>query len=127
MTSRAGEMKQRVTGIVNNSSTNPFQTFSRKGSSSRNSALLSFDISFDLCDEDGKMMHVWFNRSFRLPPPIEDGDHIEVVGRNGQLWGLISRKNFYAARIIDNCRNREYTTWRNKEINDKGTACVAPQ
>jgi len=120
-------MKQRVTGIVNNSSTNPFQTFSRKGSSSRNSALLSFDISFDLCDEDGKMMHVWFNRSFRLPPPIEDGDHIEVVGRNGQLWGLISRKNFYAARIIDNCRNREYTTWRNKEINDKGTACVAPQ
>ena len=127
MTSRAGEMKQRVTGIVNNSSTNPFQTFSRKGSSSRNSALLSFDISFDLCDEDGKMMHVWFNRSFRLPPPIEDGDHIEVVGRNGQLWGLISRKNFYAARIIDNCRNREYTTWRNKEINDKGTTCVAPQ
>ena len=122
-----GKMKQRVSGIVNNSSTNPFQTFSRKGSSSRNSALLSFDISFDLCDEDGKMMHVWFNRSFRIPPPIEDGDHIEVVGRYGQLWGAISRKNFYAARIIDNCRNTEYTTWRNKEINDKGTASVAPQ
>jgi hypothetical protein len=119
-------MKQRITGIVHNSRTNPFQTFSRKTTSSRNSALLSFDISFDLCDAEGQLVHVWFNRSFRFPPPLEDGDRVEVIGRHGQLWGLISRKNFYAMKIIDSQRNKEYTTWRNKEI-DEGETCVAPQ
>lgn len=121
-------MKKRILGVVNNSTTNPFQTFSKR--SGRNSTFLSFDISFDLCDDDGDMTHVWFNRSFRFPPPLEDGDHVEVVGRKGQLWGLIGRRNFYAVRIIDTKRNKEYTTWRNKELEgpaaaDKGKSLAA--
>lgn len=107
-------MKKKIPGIVNNSTTNPFQTFARK--SSRNSAFLSFDISFDLCDNSGDITHVLFNRSFRFPPPLEDGDHVEVIGRQGQVWGLLGRHNFYAVRIIDVKRNKEYTTWRNKEL-----------
>lgn len=113
-------MKKRITGIVNNSKTNPFQTFAKK--SSRNSAFLSFDISFDLCDEDGQIIHVWFNRSFRFPPPLEDGDYVDVIGRQGQFRGLLSRRNFYAVSIIDNKRNKEYTSWRNKELNDTAAA-----
>ena len=104
-------MKERITGIVQNTSTSPFQTFSRKQSS--NSTVFSFDISFDLVDEDGGVRHVWFKRSFRLPPKLEDGDSIEVVGRQGYLWGVLGRSNFYALRIIDKQRQREYTPWRN--------------
>ena len=104
-------MKERITGIVQNTSTNPFQTFSRKQSS--NSTVFSFDISFDLVDDDGGLRHVWFKRSFRLPPRLEDGDTIEVVGRQGYLWGLLGKGNFYALRIIDKGREREYTPWRN--------------
>lgn len=107
-------MKKEIDGVVQNSSTNPFQTFARK--TRRNSALLSFDISFDLADEDGNTTHVWFNRSFRMPPPLEDGDYIRVVGRRGQFMGLIGRKNFYALKIIDQNRGKEYTPWRNKEL-----------
>ncbi len=107
-------MKRRITGIVHNISTNPFQTFSRKRT--RNSTVLTFDISFDLVNEDGRTTHVWFNRSLRFPPKLEDGDQIEVVGRNGLLLGLLRRKNFYAIRIIDRKRGREYTAWRNKEL-----------
>lgn len=106
--------KQRISGIVHDISTNPFQTFAR--SNSRDSAALSFDISFNLVDEDGNVKRVWFQRSFRLPPRLEDGDHIEVVGRQGHLLGLIGRKNFYAIKIIDKRRGMEYTPWRNKEI-----------
>jgi len=109
-----GEMKKRISGIVHNISTNPFSTFSRKGSHS--SALLSFDISFDLVDEDAQITHVWFSRSFRLPPKLEDGDHLEVVGRNGLLWGAIRRKNFYAIRITDKRRDKEYTPWRTRDV-----------
>ncbi len=47
-------MKIQISGIVSNVSTNPFQTFSRKKGS--NSTLLSFDISFDICDEDGRVV-----------------------------------------------------------------------
>lgn len=58
-------MKQRISGIVNNISSNPFQSFSSKRE--RSSSVLSFDISFDLSDEDGRLTRVWLNRSFRLP------------------------------------------------------------
>ena len=110
-------MKQSVTGIVQNISTNPFQTFSR--SKARNSTVLSFDISFDLVDGEGETRHVWFNRSLRLPPKLEDGDQIEVVGRKGYLLGILGRSNFYALRIIDNQRKREYTPWRNIDMSER--------
>ncbi len=108
-------MKKKIIGIVQNSSTNPFQTFSR-GKEIRNSKLLSFDISFDLCDEEGKITRVFFNRSFRLPPPLEDGDYVEVIGRQGQFFGLIGKSSFYAVKIIDKKRNKVYTTWRNIDL-----------
>lgn len=111
--------KKKISGIVTNISTNPFQTFSKKRA--RNSTLLSFDISFDLCDEDGKLTHVWFQRSLRLPPQLEDGDYITVIGRYGQLFGLIGRKNFYASKIFDNKRKMEYTAWRNMELEKEDT------
>ncbi len=111
-------MKKQISGVVHNISTNPFQTFSRKRAS--NSKLLTFDISFDLCDEDGRLSHVWLQRSFRFPPPLEDGDYLEVVGRQGHFLGLLGRSNFYAARIIDKKRQKEYTPWRNKDL--KSTA-----
>ena len=107
-------MKKHIYGTVNNISTNPFQTFSNKRGS--NSKFLSFDISFDICDEDGKVSHVWFQRSFRFPPPLEDGDSIEVLGRQGHFLGLIGRGNLYAVRIIDKQRQKEYTPWRNKDL-----------
>lgn len=105
--------KKKISGVVQNISTNPFQTVSKKRA--RNSTVLSFDISFDVLDEDGGVTHVWFNRSFRLPPPLEDGDFVEIVGRYGRL-GIIGRKNFYAIRIIDKRRNMQYTPWRNREL-----------
>ncbi len=108
-------MKVKISGIIQNSSTNPFQTFSR-GKPAQNSKLLSFDISFDLCDEEGNLTRVFFNRSFRFPPPIEDGDYVEVVGRFGQFFGLIGKSNFYATKIIDKKRNKMYTTLRNIDL-----------
>ena len=111
-------MKARVSGIVNNISTNPFQTFSKKRS--RNS--LSFDISFDLADDDGKLTRVCFNRSFRLPPLLEDGDYVEVRGRYGRFFGLYGKKNLYAFRIMDARRNKEYTAWRNKDLQEGSQA-----
>lgn len=110
-------MRKQITGIVQNISTNPFQTFSRK--KSRDSSLLSFDISFDICDEDGNVIHVWFNRSFRVPPPLEDGDQIDIYGKYGRFFRLIGRNNFYATRIVDEMRRKEYTAWRNKELAGK--------
>ena len=106
-------MKKRLSGLVSGISTNPFQTFS--GKKKENSTFFSFDISFDLCDDNGKLTHVWFNRSFRLPPPLNDGDSIEIVGRYGRFFGLFMKKNFYAVRIIDKSRNKEYTPWRTFE------------
>lgn len=110
-------MKKRIAGVVHNISTNPFQTFSRKRAG--NSKLLTFDISFDLHDEDGGVSHVWLQRSFRFPPPLEDGDFLEVVGKQGHFFGLIGRGNFYAARIIDKKRQKEYTPWRNKDLKNE--------
>ncbi len=107
-------MKQRISGIVNNISSNPFQSFSSKRE--RSSSVLSFDISFDLSDEDGRLTRVWLNRSFRLPPPLEDGDFIEVFGRFGRFMGLVGRKNFYSVKILDRRRGKEYTAWRNKVL-----------
>ena len=107
-------MKRQISGMVSNVSTNPFQTFSRKRGS--NSKLLSFDISFDVCDEGGQIDHVWFQRSFRFPPPLQDGDHIDIVGKRGHFFGLIGRHNIYAIMIIDKGRQKEYTPWRNKEF-----------
>jgi hypothetical protein len=104
-------MKEHITGIVQNTSSNPFQTFTRH--KSRNSTIFSFDISFDLINDDGETRHVWFKRSFRMPPKIGDGDHIDVIGRQGYLLGLLGRRNFYALRIIDKKHQREYTPWRN--------------
>jgi hypothetical protein len=117
-------MKRQITGIVSNVSTNPFQTFSRKRSS--NSTVLTFDISFDVCDSDGQVSHVWFQRSLRLPPPLEDGDYVELIGKQGHFLGLIGRHNIYAVRIVDKRRQKEYTPWRNKELkgakDSRGTA-----
>jgi hypothetical protein len=110
-------MKENVSGIVQNISTNPFQTFSRHKSS--NSTVFSFDISFDLVDDEGKTRHVWFKRSFRLPPKFSDGDHLEVVGRQGYLHGMLGRRNFYALRIVDKKRKREYTPWRNIVVGEE--------
>ena len=107
-------MKKMISGIVQNISTNPFQTFSRK--KARNSTLLSFDISFDLYDDEGEMTHVWFNRSFRLPPPLENGDYIEVYGKYGRFLKRVSRNNFYAVKIVNRTQDKEYSAWRNKEI-----------
>jgi hypothetical protein len=104
-------MKEQISGIIQNISTNPFQTFSRN--KAKNSTVFSFDISFDLVDENGDLRHVWFKRSFRLPPKFSDGDAIEVIGRQGYLLGLLGRRNFYAYRIIDKQRKTEYTPWRN--------------
>ena len=109
-------MKEKISGLVSGISTNPFQTFSHK--KKENSTFLSFDISFNVCDEDGKMTHVWFNRSFRLPPPLKDGDCIDIIGRHGMLFGLLRRKNFYAVRIIDKERKKEYTAWRNLDYEE---------
>lgn len=111
-------MKEEISGIVQNISTNPFQTISR--GKSRNSAVFSFDISFDLVDDGGRSRHVWFNRSFRLPPRLADGDQLEIIGRWGYLFGLLGRRNFYALRIIDKQRKREYTPWRNIVLGDEG-------
>ena len=36
-----------------------------------------------------------------------------IFGRQGYLKGLLGRNNFYALRIIDKHRQREYTPWRN--------------
>ena len=115
---KTGAMKRIISGVVQNISTNPFQTFSKKRRG--NSSLLSFDISFDLCEDNGETTHVWFNRSFRLPPHLENGDFIEVNGRYGRFFRLVGKKNFYAIRIVDKAREREYTVWRNKEITSGG-------
>ena len=107
-------MKKKVSGIVQNISTNPFQTFSRKKGS--NSTLLTFDISFDIHNDDGEVVHVWFNRSFRLPPPLDNGDYIEVYGKYGRFFRRVGKNNFYAIKIVDKARDMEYSVWRNKEI-----------
>lgn len=109
-------MKTKMTGIVSNISTNPFQTFSRKKSANTGStSLVTYDVSFDLCEYNGNISRVWFQRAFRFPPVLEEGDEITAIGRFGQFFGLIAKKNFYAVKIIDKSRKKEYTSWRNKD------------
>ena len=110
--------KKHISGIVKDASTNPFKILSKKRR--RDSTFFSFDISFDIVDVDGGQTHVWFNRSFRAPPRLNDGDNIEVIGRFGQLFGLYGRHSLYATRIIDRARGMEYTPGRNKEFDGPG-------
>jgi hypothetical protein len=98
-------------GIILNVSTYPLPTLLPK-KSDRKSKALTFDINFDLVDEEGKSIKVWFNRGFRFPPPLDDGDRIEVVGR----YGYISKNVFYAHKIIDRRRERVYTGFRNRKL-----------
>ncbi len=100
-------------GIILNVSTYPLPTLLPK-KSDRKSKALTFDINFDLVDEDGKSTRIWFNRGFRFPPPLDDGDRIEVVGR----YGYISKEVFYAHKIIDRRREKVYTGFRNRKIKE---------
>ena len=110
-------MKKYIFGIATNLSNNPFRAVT--GKRYRTSPTLSFDLNFDICDQGGNLTHVWFFRSFRLPPSIEDGDPVEVVGKYGRLLGLIGRKNLYATKIIDRKRNILYTPWRNRSVDEE--------
>jgi hypothetical protein len=100
-------------GIILNVSTYPLPTLLPK-KSDRKSKALTFDINFDLVDENGKSTKVWFNRGFRFPPPLDDGDRIEVVGR----YGYITKDVLYAHKIIDRRRERVYTGFRNRRIKE---------
>lgn len=110
--------KTVIRGIVQNVSTYPLPTLRPKKANTR-SATLTFDIHFDLFPEDGPSKLVWFYRGFRFPPPLDDGDYVEVQGRFGQALGLLSRGTFFASRIIDTKRGRIYTSLRNKRIKDQ--------
>lgn len=98
-------------GIILNVSTYPLPTLLPK-KTDRKSKTLTFDINFDLVDENGKSIKVWFNRGFRFPPPINDGDKLEVIGR----FGYFSKEVFYVSKIIDRRRERVYTGFRNRRI-----------
>lgn len=98
-------------GIILNVSTYPLPTLLPKRTD-RRSKTLTFDINFDLVDENGKSIKVWFNRGFRFPPPIDDGDRVEVIGR----FGYISKDVLYASKIIDRRRERVYTGFRNRKL-----------
>jgi hypothetical protein len=80
--------------------------------SDRKSKTLTFDINFDLVDDDGKSIRIWFYRGFRFPPPLDDGDRVTVVGK----YGYISKEIFYASKIIDPRRDRVYTGFRNRRL-----------
>lgn len=100
-------------GIILNVSTFPLPTLLPK-KSDRKSKTLTFDINFDIIDEGGKSTKVWFSRGFRFPPPINDGDRVEVKGR----FGYISKEILYAHKIIDRRRERVYTGFRNRRIKE---------
>jgi hypothetical protein len=104
-------------GIILNVSTYPLPTLLPK-KTDRKSKTLTFDINFDLVDENGKSIKVWFNRGFRFPPPINDGDRLEVIGR----FGYFSKDVFYAHKIIDRRRERVYTGFRNRSIKEEQAA-----
>lgn len=98
-------------GIVLNVSTYPLPTLLPR-TANRRSKTLTFDVNFDLVEDDGKSTKVWFYRGFRFPPPLDDGDRVEVVGRYGRFF----RDIFYASRIVDPRRNRIYTGFRNRKM-----------
>ena len=98
-------------GIILNVSTYPLPTLMPKRSD-RKSKTLTFDINFDLIEDEGHSTRVWFYRGFRFPPPLDDGDRVVVVGK----FGYVSKDIFYAARIIDHRRERVYTGFRNRRL-----------
>ena len=98
-------------GIILNVSTYPLPTLMPRRAN-RKSKTLTFDINFDLVEDDGGSTKVWFYRGFRFPPPLEDGDRVEVIGK----FGRISRDVFYASRIIDPRRKKVYTGFRNRRL-----------
>jgi hypothetical protein len=106
--------KEVKRGIALNVSTYPLPTLlPRRGN--RKSKTLTFDINFDLIEDDGKTTKVWFYRGFRFPPPLDDGDRVEVVGK----FGRISKDIFYASKIIDPRRKRIYTGFRNRRMKEE--------
>ena len=102
-------------GVVYDVSTYPLPTF-RPRHADHKSKALTFDINFKFYDDNGEDYRVWFYRGLRLPPPLAEGDRLEIKGRFGQFFGLISRGTFYAAKIVDRKRGRIYTGFRNKKI-----------
>ena len=98
-------------GIILNVSTYPLPTLMPKRID-RKSKTLTFDINFDLVDDDGKSTRIWFYRGFRFPPPLDDGDRVKVVGK----FGHISKDILYVSKIIDPRRERVYTGFRNRRI-----------
>ncbi len=110
--------KTIMRGVARNISTYPLPTLRPKKANTR-SATLTFDIHFDLFPDDGPSKLVWFYRGFRFPPPLEDGDYVEVQGKFGQAFGLLSRDTFFASRIVDTKRGRIYTSLRNRKIKNQ--------
>jgi hypothetical protein len=105
--------KKRKSGIILNVSSYPLPTLLPK-KSNRRSMTLTFDINFDLVEDSGTSTKVWFYRGFRFPPPLDDGDRVEVIGK----FGRISKEVFYASKIIDRGRERVYTGFRNRRIKE---------
>lgn len=103
------------TGVVYDVSTYPLPTF-RPRHADHKSKALTFDINFQFYDDDGENYRVWFYRGLRLPPPLAEGDRLEIRGRFGQFFGLLSRNVFFAARLVDRKRGRIYTGFRNRKI-----------
>jgi len=101
-------------GIILNVSTYPLPTLLPKRAN-RKSKTLTFDINFDLVEENGGTTKVWFYRGFRFPPPLEDGDRVEVIGK----YGKISKDIFYASKIVDHRRKRIYTGFRNRKMKEE--------
>lgn len=112
--------RAKRTGVVYDVSTYPLPTF-RPRHSDQKSKALTFDINFELYDNNGENYRVWFYRGFRMPPPLVDGDRLEIEGRFGQFFGLLSKSTFYAAKIVDRKRGRIYTGFRNKKIKSDQT------
>ena len=105
--------KIKKDGIILNVSSYPLPTLlPKKGD--RKSKTLTFDINFDLVEDNGTSTKVWFYRGFRFPPPLDDGDRVEVIGK----FGKISREVFYASKIIDRGRERVYTGFRNRRMKE---------
>ncbi len=107
--------KLNRTGVVYDVSTYPLPTF-RPRHADHKSKALTFDINFEFYDDNGENYRVWFYRGLRLPPPLAEGDRLEIKGRFGQFFGLISRDIFYAGKLVDRKRGRIYTGFRNRRI-----------
>jgi len=109
--------KIKKSGIILNVSSYPLPTLLPK-KSDRKSKTLTFDINFDLVEDDGTSTKIWFYRGFRFPPPLDDGDRVEVIGK----FGRISKQIFYASKIIDRRRERVYTGFRNRKLKESEPA-----